>query len=141
MEEIKDFVICLFDTGFQLVPKSWFMPNSLENVMFPSYKAESRMMKAVRNKETPQDNNFDKAWKKLPKAHYMSDISSEESEIGRAKRKERAKKLTDPDFTLSDEESEIPLPPKWQSVNNEHIYHNGTHFSKNKFRGEYTTRE
>lgn len=40
MEEIKDFVICLFDTGLQLVPKSWFVPNSLENVMFPSYKTK-----------------------------------------------------------------------------------------------------
>lgn len=47
----------------------------------------------------------------------MSDISSEESDIGRAKRKERAKKLTDPDFTSSDEGSEIPLPPKWNICN------------------------
>lgn len=58
MEEIKDFVICLFDTGLQLVPKPWFVPNSLENVMFPSYKTESRIMKAVRNKETPQDSSL-----------------------------------------------------------------------------------
>lgn len=55
-------------------------------------------------------DNFDKAWKKLLKARYMSDISSEESDIGRAKRKERAKKLTDPDFTSFNEGSEIPLP-------------------------------
>ncbi|KMQ85332.1 hypothetical protein RF55_16188, partial [Lasius niger] len=45
----------------------------------------------------------------------MSDISSEESDIERAKRKERAKKLTNPDFTSSDEGSEISLPPKWNT--------------------------
>lgn len=58
MEKIKDFVVCLFDTGLHLVPKSWFVPNSLENVMFPSYKTESRIMKAVKNKEIPQDNSL-----------------------------------------------------------------------------------
>lgn len=58
MENIKDFVVCLFDTGLQLVPKSWFVPNSLENVMFPAYKTESRIMKAVKNKEIPQDTSL-----------------------------------------------------------------------------------
>lgn len=60
-------------------------------------------------------DNFDKAWKKLLKARYMSDISSEESDVERVKRKERAKKLTDSDFTLSDGGSEIPLPSKWNT--------------------------
>lgn len=57
-------------------------------------------------------DNFDKAWKKMLKARFISDISSEESDIEKAKRKERAKKLTHPDFTSSDGGSEIPLPPK-----------------------------
>lgn len=42
----------------------------------------------------------------------MFDISSEGSDVERANRKERAKKLTDPDFISSDEGSEIPFPPK-----------------------------
>lgn len=56
MEEIKDFVICVFDTGLQLVYKLWFIPNSLKHVMFPLYKTESQIMKAVKNKKMPQDN-------------------------------------------------------------------------------------
>lgn len=55
-------------------------------------------------------DDFEKAWKKLQKARYVSDISSEESDIGKTKRKERAKKSIESDFT-SDGEN-IPLPPK-----------------------------
>lgn len=58
MEEIKDFVICLFDTGLQVVLKSWFVSDSVEYVMFPSYKTESRILKAIRNKETPQHSSL-----------------------------------------------------------------------------------
>lgn len=58
MEEKKDYVICLFDTGLQLVFKSWFVRNSSEHVMFPSYKTESRILKVVKNKENPQDNSL-----------------------------------------------------------------------------------
>lgn len=58
-------------------------------------------------------DNFDKAWKKLLKARYMSDISSEESDIEKVKRKERARKMTNTDFiSFDDENDEIPLPPK-----------------------------
>lgn len=56
MEEIKDFVICLFETGLHLTPKSWFLRDSFECVMFPSYKSDVRIMKAVKNKEIPQNN-------------------------------------------------------------------------------------
>lgn len=58
-------------------------------------------------------DTFDKAWKKLLKARYMSDISSEESDIEKAKRKERAKKMTNTDFvSFNDGSDEIPLPSK-----------------------------
>lgn len=58
MEELKDYVICLFDTGLQVVLKSWFVPDSVEFVMFPSYNTESRTIKAIRNKETPENNSI-----------------------------------------------------------------------------------
>lgn len=53
---MKDFVICLFGTGLQLVPKLWFVPNSLDSILYPAYKTETRIMKAIKNKEIPQDN-------------------------------------------------------------------------------------
>jgi len=60
-------------------------------------------------------DDFDKAWKKLLKARYISDISSEESDIEKAKRRERAKKLPDANFTSSDGGNEIPLLSKWKT--------------------------
>ncbi|XP_036150655.1 uncharacterized protein LOC118648446 isoform X3 [Monomorium pharaonis] len=114
-KELKQFVICLFDIGLHLVPKLWFMPDSLESVLFPSYKTEMRIMKAIKNKEIPQNNDFwevhqvkrimgsdedfAKAWDKLKKACYFSEISSEEIDIEKTKRKERAKRV-DSDFIV-----------------------------------------
>lgn len=53
-------------------------------------------------------DHFEKAWNKLLKARYISDISSEESDIEKVKRREHAKKLPDPNFISSDKL--IPLP-------------------------------
>ncbi|XP_036143721.1 uncharacterized protein LOC105840624 isoform X2 [Monomorium pharaonis] len=125
-KDVKEFVICLFDTGLHLVPKLWFVPNSFKFVLFPSYKTEMRIIKAIQNKEIPQNNDlwevhqvkrimesyddFPKAWNKFKKACFFSDTPSEDTDVKRTKRKEYAKEV-DSDVTLC-EDSDIPRPPK-----------------------------
>lgn len=46
---------------------------------------------------------------------YISDILSKESDIEKAKKRERAKKLPDTNFTSSDGENEILLLSKWNT--------------------------
>ncbi|XP_077273268.1 uncharacterized protein LOC143903504 isoform X2 [Temnothorax americanus] len=94
-----------FEDGLQVVPENW-IKKITDECLYPNYKKDQEINKAIKNQQTPQDDwllypiirlfgiyeSYSDACNKLKKAEMNSDVNTDIDD--KAQRKTRAKKKT-----------------------------------------------